>query len=160
MSDNNRAAIPPGRWEVLAVPPAGYYISRFLPAARDGNLRPDGWNEVLLQRFESVTIALTGGASAVHGIVKTSGATAAGAPVFLEGWDPVERKRLIDLRETRADMRGNYRFDGVAPGSYRVLSTFEYLVPDSKAMDLAGAQPVEIAEHTDIQTDLELYGVR
>jgi hypothetical protein len=96
----------------------------------------------------------------IHGIVKTSGAPAGGAPVFLEGWDPVEQKRLIDLRETRADLRGNYRFDGVAPGSYRVVSTFEYLFPDSKAMDLAGARPVEIPAHTDVQTDLELYGGR
>ena len=160
LSATSRAAIPPGRWEILAIPPAGYYVSRFLPAGRNGNSRPDGWNEVLLQRFESVTIGVSGGASMLHGIVKTSGAPAGGAPVFLEGWDPVEQKRLIDLRETRADLRGNYRFDGVAPGSYRVVSTFEYLFPDSKAMDLAGARPVEIPAHTDVQTDLELYGGR
>ncbi len=160
LSDGNRAAIPPGRWEILAIPPAGYYVSRFQPAGRNGNPRPDGWNEIAIQRFESVTITLSGGASAVHGTVKTSGAMAGGAPVFLEGWDPVERKRLIDLRETRADLRGNYRFEGLAPGSYRVVSTFEYLFPDSNAMDVAGAQPVEVAEHTDIQADLELYGTR
>ena len=160
LSASNRAAIPPGRWEILAIPPAGYYVSRFLPAGRNGNSRPDGWNEVLLQRFESVTIGVSGGASSIHGMVKSSGTLAGGAPVFLEGWDPVEQKRLIDLRETRADMRGNYRFEGVAPGNYRVVSTFEYLFPDSKAMELAGAQAVDIPAHTDVQRDLELYGGR
>lgn len=160
LSATNRALIPPGRWEILAIPQPGYYVSRFQPSGRNGNSRPDGWNEVFLQRLESVTISLSGGASAVHGIVKTSGAPAAGAPVFLEGWDPAEGKRVIDLRETRADLRGNYRFEGVAPGSYRVLSTFEYLFPDSRAMDLAQARPVEVAEHADLQTDLELYGTR
>lgn len=160
LSENNRAAIPPGRWEILAIPPGGYYVSRFLPSPRNGSSRPDGWNEVMLQRFESVTITLSGGASAVHGLVKSSGAPAGGAPVFLEAWDPVERKRLIDLRETRTDMRGNYRFEGVAPGNYRVLSTFEYLTPDSNAMDAAGAIPIQIAEHTDAQTDLDLFGLR
>lgn len=160
LSATGRAAVFPGRWEVLAIPPAGFYVSRFLPAGRNGNSRPDGWNEVLVQRFESVTITLSGGASSIHGLVKTSSAAAAGAPVFLEGWDPVEQKRSIDLRETRADMRGNYRFDGIAPGNYRVVSTFEYLFPDSKAMDLAGAKPVDIPAHSDLQTDLELYGER
>ncbi len=96
----------------------------------------------------------------MHGFVKESGSPASWAPVFLEAWDPIERKRLIDLRETRADIRGNYRFEGLPPGSYRVLSTFEYLAPDPNAMDLGGALPIEIAAHTDLQTDLDLYGVR
>jgi Carboxypeptidase regulatory-like domain len=157
---NNRALIPPGRWEIAVTPPSGYYVSRFSPSGRNGNTRPDGWNEILVQRLDAITVALTGGASSMHGVVKSSGSPAAAAPVFLEAWDPIERKRLVDLHETRADMRGNYRFEGLAPGSYRVLSTFEYLEPDSNAMDLAGAQPIEIGGHTDLQTDLELFGVR
>jgi hypothetical protein len=160
LSADNRALLAPGHWELAVIPPRGYYAARFSPAARNGNARPDGWNEFLVQRSEFVTIALSGGASSIHGIVKSSGSPAAAAPVFLETWDPVERKRLVDLRETRADMRGNYRFEGLAPGSYRILSTFEYLMPDFQAMDLAGAQPIDIAEHTDVQTDLELYGIR
>jgi hypothetical protein len=160
LSPTNRAVIPPGRWELSVTSPAGYYVSRFTPSGRNGNTRPDGWNEILMQRFDTINIGLTGGASAMHGIVKTSGSPAEGAPVFLEAWDPIQRKRLVDLRETRADMRGNYRFEGLAPGSYRVLSTFEYLAPDSKSMDVAGAQPIEIVAHTDLQTDLELYGSR
>ena len=45
----------------------------------------------------------------MHGVVKESGSPASWAPVFLETWDPIERKRLVDLRETRADIRGNYQ---------------------------------------------------
>jgi len=157
LSAFNRALLGPGRWELEVIPPSGNYVSGFLPSTRGA--RPDGWNEILVPRGGAVTIALSGGPSAIHGLVKESGAPASWAPVFLETWDPIERKRLVDLRETRADIRGNYRFEGLPPGSYRVLSTFEYLAPDSNAMDLGGALPIEIAAHTDLQTDLDLYGI-
>ena len=34
-------------------------------------------------------------------------------------------------------MQGSYRFDAVAPGTYRVLATFEYVNPDPAAMNSA-----------------------
>jgi hypothetical protein len=157
LSGSNRALLAPGRWELAVIPPPGNYASGFFPAARGA--RPDGWNEIPAPRSGLITIALSGGPSAIHGVVKESGSPASWAPVFLETWDPVERTRLVDLRETRADIRGNYRFEGLPPGSYRVLSTFEYMAPDPNAMDLGGALPIEIAAHTDLQTDLDLYGV-
>ena len=157
LSASNRALLGPGRWELAVAPPPGYYAAGFYPSTRGS--RPDGWNEIQVPRSGLVTIVLSGGASAMHGIIKESGSPASWAPVFLETWDPIERKRLIDLRETRADIRGNYRFDGLPPGSYRVLSTFEYLAPDPNAMDLGGALPIEIAAHADLQSDLDLYGV-
>jgi hypothetical protein len=154
----SRALLGPGRWELAAIPPPGNYVAGFFPATRGA--RPEGWNEIQVGRYSSqVTISLSGGASAMHGVVKQSGSPASWAPVFLETWDPIERKRLVDLRETRADIRGNYRFEGLPPGSYRVLSTFEYLAPDSNAMDLGGALGIEVAAHTDLQTDLDLYGI-
>jgi hypothetical protein len=156
LSAANRALLAPGRWELAVIPPAGYYAAGFYPAAPGS--RPEGWNEIQSPRTGLVTIALSGGASSLHGIVTESGSPTAWAPVFLETWDPARRTRLVDLRAARADVRGNYRFEGLAPGSYRVLSTFEYGAPDSQAMDLASAQPIDIAEHTDLQTDLELFG--
>ncbi len=156
LPSSNRASLGPGRWELAVIPPQGTYVSAFSPATRGA--RPDGWNEIQVPRGQ-VTIAISGGASAMHGVVKESGSPASWAPVFLETWDPIERKRVVDLRETRADIRGNYRFDGLPPGTYRVLSTFEYLAPDTNAMDLGGALPIEIVAHTDLQTDLDLYGI-
>ena len=158
LSASNRALLGPGRWELAAIPPPGNYVAGFYPSTRGA--RPDGWNEIQVGRSGQVTIAISGGPSAIHGVVKESGSPASWAPVFLEAWDPIERKRVVDLRETRADIRGNYRFEGLPPGSYRVLSTFEYMAPDPNAMDLGGALPIEIAAHTDLQTDLDLYGIR
>jgi hypothetical protein len=83
-----------------------------------------------------------------------------GAPVYLEAWDPETRKRLTDLRVVRTDVRGAYRFQSLAPGTYRVLSTFEYQMPESASMDLAGAQSVRVEARNDLQMDLDLYGIR
>lgn len=104
-----------------------------------------------------MTFALTAGGGSVHGIVKTLGDAVAGAPVHLEAYDPVSRRRVDDLQTTRTDLRGGYRFDGLAPGVYRVLATFEYQSPDTSAMDQASARRIEIEARTDLQLDLDLY---
>jgi hypothetical protein len=56
-------------------------------------------------------------------------------------------------------MRGNYRFDGLPPGDYRVLSTYEYASPDSNAFDIAQASSLRIESSTNPQVDLALYGI-
>ena len=70
------------------------------------------------------------------------------------------RKRLIDVREARTDIHGQYQFYGVAPGNYRILSTFEFQAPDSATMESAGPRTVKIEEGRDTPLDLDLYAVR
>jgi hypothetical protein len=159
----DRALLPPGRWELMLNPPPGFYVSGFSsPTARPSaaNLRPDGWNEVFLNGFGLLQFTLSGGPGSVHGMVTAAGDAVAGAPVYLEAYDPVSRKRLTDLHSARTDLRGMYRFDGLAPGLYRVLATFEYDAPDSATLDLAGARTVQIEARSDLQMELDLYGER
>ncbi len=118
--------------------------------------RPDGWNELLLPS-PLVRFSLSNGAGALRGVVKSGGANVPGAPVFVAAYDPLTRKWLPDLRATRTDLRGSYQFRDLAPGTYRVLATFEYLQPDSDAFDRAAAQPVEIGARQDAQLDPDLY---
>ena len=66
-------------------------------------------------------------------------------------------KRLLGLRTVRTDLRGQYRFSGLAPGSYRILGTFEYEKPDADSMTTAGARTVTLSEATDTAQDLDLY---
>lgn len=85
----------------------------------------------------------------------------AGAPVFLEAWDAGERKRMIEeLREIRTDRYGRYRFEGVPPGEYRIVSTFEYRTPDPASMEKAGATGIRVDEAQARQLDLDLYVIR
>lgn len=159
---NNRASMAPGRWELMLTPPPGYYVSGFsgsLPGRGDVS-RPDGWNEAATNYYSSIRFTLSSSPGAVHGVVKSSGETVAGAPVYLEAYDPVAWKRVTDLRTMRTDMRGMYRFEGLAPGVYRVLSTFEYRSPDSAQMEMAGAQTTSVAARDDLAVDLDLYAIR
>jgi hypothetical protein len=107
-----------------------------------------------------VRFTLSGGPGEMHGTVKYYGEPLVGAPVYLEAWDPDTRKRVTDLKVVRTDIHGVYRFQGLAPGTYRVLATFEYNMPDSASMELAGAKSVRVEARNDLPMDLDLYGIR
>ena len=156
-----RASIPTGRWELFLAPPAGAYAAAIYGGAinRPYRQRADGWNEAVSDRYRSMQFQLAGGAAALRGTVKSSGEMAAGAPVYLEGWDANEKARVGDLRSTRTDARGQFRFEGLAPGSYRIVATFEYLNPDVETMD-AAAQEITVAAHAEKAMELELYAIR
>jgi hypothetical protein len=157
------AGVPifPGRWEFQAAAPDGYYVSRFQGGARNNNAnaRPEGWNELLVNfGYSRFTIGLSSGAASLRGMVKSGNAPAAFAPVFLEEWDPITRQRIVELRSARTDARGNYSFTGLAPGDYRVLATYDYASPDSRAFDVSAPQSVRVEVNTSPQVDLELLG--
>ena len=92
----------------------------------------------------------------IHGSI----AGGIGAPVFLEAYDNQSRKRFGDLKTTRADLHGQYRFNGLAPGYYRLLSSFDFDSPDPAAMDSAGAKVVKVEEGLDLAADLDLVVVK
>lgn len=151
-------ALMPGHWEAEVVAPPGYYVSAF-GSPRNEAPRPDGWNDILVNAYtRGVNVTLSNGPSAIHGVVRDANRPAGGAPVFLEGWDPVSRNRVVDLRETRSDMNGNYRFDSVPPGDYRVLSTFDYAAPKPEIFDAYGARTIHVEKTADAALDLELSG--
>jgi hypothetical protein len=98
--------------------------------------------------------------SSIHGTVKNSDDRVPNAPVYLEAYDLAEGRRVAELRTAISDMRGQYRFDELAPGGYRILATFEYLAPDVSVMSEAGAQTLTVDAHADVARDLDLYTIR
>jgi carboxypeptidase family protein len=162
----SRVKLPPGRWELMAIPPAGYCVVGFgySRSRAEGveRSRPDGWNEVVITNGSNpVRFVFSHSPGGLHGLV--SGIVrepVGGAPVFLEGYDPESRRRLTDLRMVFTDAQGHYQFTGLAPGAYRLLSTFEFQSPDSAAMENAGAKLVTIEEGRDLPQDLDLSVIR
>jgi hypothetical protein len=69
------------------------------------------------------------------------------------------QRRVTDTFVTRTDLQGQYQFTGLAPGNYRVLSSFEYQMPDSPTMSNARAIPVKVDEGHSVQQDLDLYAI-
>jgi protocatechuate 3,4-dioxygenase beta subunit len=158
--DKGVAALAPGIWEMTVIPPPAYYTGAFSGSRpRESERgRADGWNEVELASLRNIIeVTLSSHPASVHGLVTGSGRDPVpGAPVYLEAFDQDSHKRLADLRTTRTDVRGQYRFNGLAPGVYRILSTFEYDKPDSQTIEAAGSI-ITLSEATDVAQDLDLY---
>jgi hypothetical protein len=90
-------------------------------------------------------------------VVKSRGQPVVGAPVFLESSDVEPLRRIAQTSVARTDMNGYYSFAGLAPGNYRLLSSFEYATVDATIMSRANTQSVKIEDAHDLQQDLDLY---
>jgi large repetitive protein len=121
---NNRQNFAPGRWEFSLAPNAGFYVI--------------GEHQVVLRESNVVVkFVLSMSPAAVHGVVTNDGGRqVAGIPVYLE-------RGPGDVRTTRTDVNGEYHFFGLAPGTYRILSTFA-------AYSTNAASPVTLAESSDV----------
>jgi len=156
-----QARLDPGRWELSLGPNASWYMARF---AGTGSQRaagpPSAWNEIVVAPGNAtlaVEFVLSPSPATLRGAVRDAGQPAAGAPVYLEAYDPATGSRLSGLRTTRTDIHGKYSFVGLAPGYYRVASTFEYQAPDSGAMSRAGAREIKVEEGNRAAQDLDLW---
>jgi Carboxypeptidase regulatory-like domain len=161
---DRRAVLAVGPWEFAIAPLDGYYVTGFMGSS---GYRPrkryDGWNEAIVLPKPSAgwaRFAFSSGPGTIHGIVKDAGDPVAGAPVFIESMDLEPERRITDAYATTTDVQGRYRFSGLPPGRYRVLSSFEYQMPDSQTMTDARAKELLIGAHTDTALDLDLYVIR
>ncbi len=138
----------PGEWEVMVNAPAGTYATSL-----------DVWNSLTLLPAAShvVSVRLSSAPASLRGTVTDSKkAQVAGAPVYLERYDAQEQRRLGELRSTRTGSHGEYRFDSVAPGTWRVLSSLDLLDPDEEAMALGKPKLIALKERDAAGLDLEV----
>lgn len=147
--------ILPGHWEFRAVTSADYYVKSIgAQCGGLGNTAGDGWFGLDIGTAPQITVTLSNRPAALSGVVTTAGQPVAGAAVYLELYDPESVNPRIELIEGRSDAQGAYRFSGLAPGRYRVLSSFDFDPEDRLGMEKA--RPVSLKEgDTAVQT-LEL----
>ena len=157
---NSRQKFMPGRWAFTLAPNYQFYVAGFSGPNNSG--RTEAWNEILLNESNAtVKFVLSGHPGSVHGTVTNAARDqVAGVPVFLEPYDAERRRRTGELRTTRSDVHGQFQFTGLAPGVYRVASTFEFQTPDGAALDAAGATAVQVTEGSDVAQDVLLYVAR
>ena len=152
---NNRKTFAPGRWEFSLAPNYAWYVARFISPGRETRPgeRADGWNETVLnQSGVQVKFVLSAKPGTAHGIVtNASHEPVAGAPVYLEPYDADRQRRAGELRTARTDVHGQFRFTGLAPGAYRLASSFDFPMPE------AGAVLIKVAEGDDIAQELLVY---
>jgi len=157
--NNNRVRLAPGPWQFALQPNPTFYATAFSArgTVRPNDGRADGWNDA--NSVGQLQFTISGSPGTVHGTVKSGTEPAIGAPVFLEPSELDPLRRVAETSVTHTDINGQYRFVGLAPGNYRVMSSFEYKVADSAIMSSSGAKTVRVEEAHDAQQDLDLYSI-
>jgi hypothetical protein len=129
-------ALLPGMWEIRAITGPEHYVENMAGIYSNSyNSRADDWFAVRLGTMVRVT--LSAAPASIRGIVSTNGNPIAGAPVFLEWRNSRLREPELRLFGTRTDTRGNYWFNGLAPGEYRLVSSFDFDPEDMAEMSRA-----------------------
>jgi hypothetical protein len=77
-----------------------------------------------------------------------------------ENIDPVPPGQYELFAQAVGNNNGQYHFYGLAPGGYRVLSSYDFQAPDPLDLTSANAQTLRVQEGQDLPTDLDLYVVR
>jgi hypothetical protein len=157
------ATLNPGRWELRLQPSPAYVPTDFrvTRGERVETGRADGWVEILIRGTTAVTWTLSDKPASIHGIVNGPGhEPLPGAPVLIEAWDPVNNKRIHELRTVRADMRGRFEVFGLAPGAWRLLSTLDLEQPDAMEMEQLSPKLLKVEAGRDYPMDLDLSVLR
>jgi hypothetical protein len=104
-------------------------------------------------------ILLSAKPATLLGAVKAPGGVpSVGATIFLKPVDPDVRVRLFERESFRTDTNGQFRVDGLPPGTYQVVASFEYEKSDEVDWDLSQVRTVRLDEGKESSVELELAG--
>ena len=158
-----RTRLHAGHWEMTGFAGAnGYVESIGFPGRDSRRMRPDRpaeWHDVFVEpRLQTrVRVMISDRAGHVAGFVSTEGRRVAGAPVFLWPLDEQPRRILGGSRQALADTQGEFRFDGLPPGEYRVVSSFDFREVDPDVLQETGATSVRVEASKTESIELALW---
>jgi hypothetical protein len=155
-----RTTLAPGNWEFRAHAPAGQYVESITgfpapPRRLWKTSRASDWYEAFIEPRVPSTIRITVSdkAGQITGSVMTGDKPTPGVPVFL--WPVAEsaRRSLSGTLQALSNTEGRFRFDGLPPGDYRLLASFDVNEIDEELIELsrAPATHVEASQTTTIE---------
>jgi hypothetical protein len=134
----DRDTLVPGHWEVMAQPTADYYVTSIRSSfGQEPVSRDDGWFGLDFGTYSDINVQLSSHPASISGAISTGGKPVSGAMVYLELYNPDLIEPRVQLLNARADDQGSYKFAGLAPGRYRILSSFDFDTEDRFAMERA-----------------------
>lgn len=156
----NRTILAPGNWEIAVSSAATYFPvavqSAYSPSMVTAASRADGWNPFVASTNSAIRVVLSNHPASLHGKVIFSFTNPAPeVPVFLETVD-LDPNEPPQVRQTRTDQSGNYRFTGLPPGRYRVLSSYDADPTNRLSLEAAHPRNVSLREAADEAQDLEI----
>jgi hypothetical protein len=160
-----RATLAPGHWEMNAITEPGQYVQAMVNDFRVGSARPwraertAEWQDIFVEQRAParIQVLVSDRAGRIQGAVAVAGASIPGSPVFL--WPVAEeaRRSLGGVRQILADTQGHYEFQGLPPGEYRLLATFDYSQADLEVFDEARAPIITAVASQSTVADLSLW---
>jgi hypothetical protein len=158
-----RATLLAGHWEMSAQAGADKYIESMTNF--QGQVRRElqveksvEWFDIFIEmRPARVRITVAEKASQITGNVTKDNKGVPGAPVFLWPLAETGRRSLKGYRMVIADTDGKYHFQGLPPGDYRLLATYDFTEVDEASMDEGQAVTVHAQESQITTADLVLW---
>jgi protocatechuate 3,4-dioxygenase beta subunit len=151
--DARRTTLPAGRWLVGMEPDPKLYL--LSPATGE----EAGWVEAASQygRTLGVPLRVSDQPATLSGTVKDErGQPVAGVPVHAEWYSRRLQARQGVLRTAVTGTSGAFRLEGLAPGLYRLLASFDESNPGTRIFDVASRHQVTLPEGGSATAELEL----
>jgi hypothetical protein len=150
----------PGHWEMGAKTGPGAYvesITNYGGGSRRGVRleRSSEWFEVFIGAYiQMLQVVIAQNAGHVTGTVQADKTAVAGIPVFL--WPVAEqaRRSLRGPVQALSDVNGQFRFDGLPPGDYRLVASYDLSDIDEESIELAKAVVVHVDQSQTANADL------
>ncbi len=157
---DGRTLLAPGNWELAVSAATAFYpmavMNYQLGAANPPAGRADGWNPFMSTGNQVIKVVLSTRPASVHGrVVFSVNNPAPEVPVFLETLE-TNPDEPPQVRTTRTDQNGGYRFAGLPPGRYRVVSSYNVDPTSRASMEAALPHHVSLKEGADEAQDLEI----
>ncbi len=159
-----RATLLAGHWEMSAQAGSDKYIESI--SNFRGDVRREGQPEKAVEWFDifiegrynaRIRITVADKAAQITGSVMKEGKGVPGVPVFLWPLAEAARRSLKGYRMVIADTEGKYSFEGLPPGDYRLLATYDFTEVDAAAFDEGLAITVHAEESQKASADLSLW---
>jgi len=134
-------SLSPGHWEFTVRPAPSEYL---VAVQNEGEPAPDkaatpaaldGWFALDVGSAPHLRVTLSAMPASISGAVSSASKPVPGAPVFLQLLNPQAPELGLQTWNGRADAQGNFAFAGLAPGSYRLMSSFDVDYDDPLARD-------------------------
>ncbi len=155
-----RTLLAPGNWELAVSAATMFYpvavVNYQLAVGNPPPGRADGWNPFNATGNSFIRVVLSTHPASLRGrVFFSTNNPAAGVPVFLETLD-TNPEEPPQVRTARADQNGNYRFAGLPPGRYRVVSSYDADPTSRISIEAAHPHNVSLKDDSNEVQDLEI----
>ena len=132
-------SLTPGPLEFTVRPGPSHYL---VSIQNDADKSPppasiEGWFALDIGNAPRLHITLSAKPASVSGLVSSAAQPIIGAPVFLQLINPDAPELALQSWTARADAQGNFTFTGLAPGAYRLMSSYDVDFDDPLARSKA-----------------------